>query len=86
MKNAFVAFELNRDAAGKLMTDADGCCSLKPHTHKLLAGKEFCHQGEVIQAIRDYNAPKQDPGNPSVMVSPSDRFIGEVIVLNVLTF
>lgn len=86
MKNAFIAFELHRDADGKVMTDDDGACYLKPHTHPLLAGKEFCNQGEAVQLIRDYNAPKQDPGNPSVMVSPKERFAGELIVLNVLTF
>ena len=74
MKNAFVAYERHTQG-GKVFADADGCHYLRPHSNKLLQGKEFANPGECITLIRDHN-----------IANPSDQFTGELILLNVITF
>lgn len=74
MKYAFIAYERHTQG-GKLFADGDGCHYLKPHSHPLLAGKEFANQGECVTVIRDHN-----------IANPADQFKGEVILLPVLTF
>ena len=74
MKNAFIAYE-RHSQNGKLFTDADGCQYLKPHTHALLAGKEFANPGEAVTVIRDHN-----------IANPTSPFKGELILLNVISF
>lgn len=74
MKNAFIAYE-RHSQDGKLFLDADGCQYLKPHTHVLLAGKEFANQGEAVTVIRDHN-----------IANPTNPFKGELILLNVISF
>jgi hypothetical protein len=85
MKNAFVPFELHRQEDGTLFTDADGCSYLRPHSHPLLKGKEFCHQGEVVTLIRDNNilAAQIDELTGKAKATP---FRGEFVLLNVVTF
>jgi hypothetical protein len=75
MKRAFVVFERHIAADGKLFTDGDGCVYIKPHSHPVFAGKEFCNDLEVLQAVQDHNSnPKNEP------------FKGEYIVLPIITF
>lgn len=81
MKNAFIAVErFKKD--GELFTDAEGCFYLQPHSHPMLAGREFANPGEAIQAIRDNN---NRAVNPNAMLS-AKPFTGELILLNIITF
>jgi len=75
MKRAFTCFEFHRQSDGKLTLDDDGASYVRPHTHPLLAGKEFVNETEILQAIQDHNA-----------AHPSSPFKGEILVFPVLTF
>jgi hypothetical protein len=75
MKRTYVCFEPHRQADGSLTLDADGASYLKPHSHKLLSGKEFVNELAIVQTIQDHN--RENPGAP---------LTGEVIILQVLTF
>jgi hypothetical protein len=92
MKNAFNVFTLHRNADKTLFRDDDGCAYLKVQDHPLFVDgktgepKDFCNPTEVIQSIRDHNAPKQDVNNPAVMVAQSNPFKGEIVILNVIEF
>lgn len=85
-KNYFIAVEPLKGKDGKWFTDDDGAVYFAPHSHPLLAGKEFANQIELVQLIADHNRPKPDVNDPSVMVSQPKPFHGEVILFNVLTF
>jgi hypothetical protein len=74
MKRVYVAYERFAQG-GKVFTDGDGCNYLKPHTHSLLAGKEFCNTTEALTVIHDHNN-----------ANPRDKFQGEVIFLEVFSF
>jgi len=65
MKNCFVAFTL---------TDKG---ELIPHSHQVLAGKEFVNPSHAIQAVQDYlrETPKKD-------LEP----VGAIVLLNLLSF
>lgn len=74
MKNVFVPHERHTES-GKLFTDAEGCSYLKPHSHDLLKGKEFANPAEMAMLIADHNN-----------ANPQNKFTGEVILLNILTY
>ena len=55
MKRVFVCFEQHTDKNGKPFLDDDGCTYVKPHTHALLANREFVNITEILQTILDNN-------------------------------
>jgi hypothetical protein len=74
MKRVYIAFERFAQD-GQVFTDPDGCSYLRPHSHPLLAGKEFCNPTEAVQLISDYN-----------IENPKNRFKGEVIFQEVIIY
>lgn len=110
MKNAFVAVRRARTADGELEIQ-DGAFFLEPHPHPVfqvkdqegnLVPREFTGQGELVQAVVDYQNQARDPQTLlragalakegkneealALMESLSPAPIGEVILLNVLEF
>lgn len=105
MKNAFIVVRRARNEDGSLEVQ-DGAFFLEPHPHAVFqvnkVPREFTGQGELVQAVIDYQNLARDPNvllragalakegkneeALELMASLSPAPIGEVILLNVLEF